>query len=353
MMAMVNRFPEARRTTINDVASLAGVSKATVSKFLSTTDYYMSQETRAKIERAIEELNYHPNALAQGLSSRRSYAIGVVVASITNPFYPELVAGVEEVIDPAGYTLLLGAIAESKAKEAAVVRTMIQRRVDGAIIASATMRDGGVQQLVKAGINVVVASRELAKPVADTVVIDNRMGGRLAAEHLRQHGFEQAVYLTGPLDVLAFRHRLEGFRSVYGEADGALHIARSSELSDATEAAASLLAGLRRPAAVFAASDTLAVGLMTAAHSLGVSVPEDIALIGFDNVWVGQVPGVSLTTVDSKARQVGAVAAGILAERIGRHPSGSPGGRTPPERRVLAPELVVRGSCGCRRTATT
>ncbi|MFF2848735.1 LacI family DNA-binding transcriptional regulator [Streptomyces sp. NPDC058001] len=344
---MVNRFPVTPRTTINDVASLAGVSKATVSKYLSATDYYVSQQTRAKIESAIKELNYYPNALAQGLSSRRSYAIGVVVASITNPFYPELVAGVEEVIDPAGYTLLLGASAENSDKEADVVRTMIQRRVDGAIVASATMRDGSVQQLVNAGINVVVASRELARPLVDTVVIDNRMGGRMAAEHLKRHGHVRAAFLTGPLDVLAFRQRFEGFRSVYRETESTVHLARTSELAEATHAAADLLRDLRGPTAVFAANDTLALGLMTAAHEAGLSVPEDIALIGFDDIWVGRVPGVSLTTVNSKARQVGAVAAGMLAERIGRHPGENRDARTSPQRRVLAPELVVRGSCGC------
>ncbi|MEV6986734.1 LacI family DNA-binding transcriptional regulator [Sphaerisporangium sp. NPDC051017] len=344
---MVNRFPVTPRTTIKDVALLAGVSKATVSKFLSATDYYVSEKTREKIESAIKELNYYPNALAQGLSSRRSYAIGVVVASITNPFYPELVAGVEEVIDPAGYTLLLGTSAENSDKEADVVRTMIQRRVDGAIVASAFMRDGSVQRLVNAGINVIVASRELARPLVDTVVIDNRLGGRMAAEHLRGHGFGRAVFLSGPLDVLAFRQRFEGFRSVYREADSAVHLARTSELAEATEAAFDLLRDLPRPSAVCAANDTLALGLMTAAHTLGLRIPDDIALIGFDDIWVGRIPGVSLTTVDSRARQVGAVAAGLLAERIGRHPGESRGARKPPERHVLAPQLIVRGSCGC------
>jgi LacI family transcriptional regulator len=342
---VVNRFPTLDRTTITDVALTAGVAKATVSKFLSPTEYYMSVKTRERIEKAIRELDYRPNALAQSLSTRRSMTVGVLVASIANPFYPELVAGVEDVIVEAGYTLLLGSCSESPEREAGVVRSMIDRHVDGVIVASSRMRDRGVQDLLGAGTKVVVASRELVTHISDTVAVDNRLGGRLAALHLRdEHHFTSAAFL-GVEEVLAFRHRLVGFRSVFGD-KAPTFFASSTGLEDATGAAAAMLAR-HRPRAVFAASDTLAFGVMSAAERLGLLIPGDLALVGFDDIWVSGIPGVSLTTVSSRARQVGQMAATMLGEQMANNNADAQTQTSPPRRVLVTPELVVRRSCGC------
>lgn len=228
---MVNRFPTAGRATIADVAARAGVAKSTVSKYLSDGDYYVSPSTREKIKSAIEYLDYQPSAFAQSLSKRRSTTVGVMVASIVNPFYPELVAGIEEIVEPAGFTMLLGSSGQSRQREADVVGAMIKQRVEGVVLTSATMDDREVARLVTAGTQVVVASRELqGELVADTVVVDNRQGGYLAAQHLREHGHTTATLVTGPLDVAAFRHRAEGFRIAYGERNGAILTLTSSDM---------------------------------------------------------------------------------------------------------------------------
>ncbi|MGV9799163.1 LacI family DNA-binding transcriptional regulator [Mycobacterium sp. NPDC003449] len=339
---MGNRFP--KRATIMDVAARASVSKATVSKYLNASGaYYVSRTTRRRIEDAIAELDYQPNASAQSLATKRSNVIGVLVPSVANPFYAELVAGVEDVINSTGYTLLLGSSEEDAARELDVVNAMIRRRVDGVVVSAATVKDRWVRRFVDAGIAVVVASRELSGPALDTVVIDNRGGGVLAARHLEEHGHERAMFLTGPLNVAPFRLRLDGFRAVYGDAADIVE-ATGNDLEIATAAAREMLGRADPPRAVFAATDTIALGVLSAADEAGLSVPDDLAVIGFDDIWVSRLPGIKLTTIDSKTRPVGRAAANMLTQQLegaGRDTSGRP------QRMVLRSELVVRRTCGC------
>ncbi|MFC5827338.1 LacI family DNA-binding transcriptional regulator [Nonomuraea insulae] len=339
---MGNRFPK-QRATIEDVAARAGVSKATVSKCLNPAgDYYVSRTTRRKIEDAIAELDYQPNALAQSLTSQRTNAIGVLVASVANPFYSELVAGVEDVAGPAQYTLLLGSSEGSATREADLINSMIQRRVDGVVVSTATIKDRAVRRLVDAGVAVVVASREVASPALDTVVIDNQDGGRLVGKHLQEHGHPRVTYLSGSLDIAPFRLRLDGIRSVYGERADVVETT-ATDLETATAQARVLLRAGSPPDAIFAATDTMALGVLAAAGELGVSVPGELAVIGFDDIWVSRMPGVALTTVDSKAHAIGRTAAHLLTQRLRTR-----GGDDPrPQRMVLRSDLVVRRSCGC------
>ncbi len=351
---MVNRFPTTGRATIADVAARAGVAKSTVSKYLSDGGYYVSPSTREKIRTAIEHLDYQPSAFAQSLSKRRSNTVGVMVASIANPFYPELVAGVEEVVEPAGYTMLLGSSGQSRQREADVVGAMIKQRVEGVVVTSSTMHDREVARLVTAGTQVVVASRELqGELIADTVVVDNRRGAYLAAQHLHDHGHATATLVTGPLDVSAFRHRAEGFRAAYGERSGAVLPLANSEMTEVVGPVAELLGGPDRPTAVLAATDSIALGVMTAAAALCLDVPRDLAIIGFDNIWFGQVPNVGLTTVEGHAHRIGTVAAERLVDRIDSRRSGRPGPPPPPKRVVVKADVVRRSSCGCSPPLTT
>ncbi|RMB81113.1 hypothetical protein CTZ28_36650 [Streptomyces shenzhenensis] len=350
---MENRFPTTARATIADVAAYAGVAKSTVSKYLSDGNYYVSPATREKIRAAIEHLDYQPSAFAQGLSKRRTNTIGVMVASIANPFYPELVAGVEKVIEAAGYTMLLGSSGQSRQKEADLVDALIKQRVEGVVVTSATMHDREVARLVEAGVDVVVASRELqGELIADTVVVDNRRGGYLAAQHLRDHGHTTATLVTGPLDVVAFQHRAEGFRAVYGEGKGTVLMLSNSDMTTAVDPVADLLAGPERPSAVLAASDTIALGVMTAATTQHLGIPRDLAVIGFDNIWVSQVPNVGLATIEGHAHRVGTVAAERLVDRITSRRAAPFGPPPPPERVVINADLVRRASCGCSSAHT-
>lgn len=347
-----NRFPTrrgAQRATITDVAAAAGVSKATVSKFLGDKGYYISAETRERIAAAVRELEFQPNAIAQGLSNRRSNTVGVIVASITNPFYPELIAGVEEVIGESEYTLLLGSTDGRPAKEADLVRSMLQRQVDGLIMAAVTMEDEAVARLVESDVDVVLASRALDATPADTVVIDNVLGARLAVEHLLGHGHRRIAHIAGPLNVVPFRLRRDGYldalRSGGLDVDERL-VGDADTEAGAAGAMASVLAVADPSTAVFVANDRMAIEVLEFCAARRIRVPGDLAVVGFDNVWVGRLSGVGLTSVDSRARAVGRTAAETLARRIrARHVDHSE--VAPPERVVLRPDLVVRRSCGC------
>ncbi|GAA0572977.1 LacI family DNA-binding transcriptional regulator [Paractinoplanes ferrugineus] len=348
---MRNRFPSSRpagqRATISDVAAAAGVSKATVSKFLGgNKNYYIASETRERIAKAIEDLQFAPNAIAQGLSNRRTDTIGVIVASITNPFYPELIAGVEEALGGSEYTLLLGSTDEQPAKEAALVRSMLQRRVDGLIMAAVTMDDAEVSRLVDTDVDVVLASRGLDTTLADTVVIDNLTGARQAVEHLLGHGHRRIAHLAGPADVVPFRYRIEGYREAMADAglDGDERLVASGNPAEAMTA---LLTLPDPPTAVFVANDRMAIEVLEFCAGRGIEVPQELAVVGFDNVWVGRLSGVGLTSVDSKARAVGRKAAEVLAGRIRARHADTVQLPAPPERTVLQPELVIRRSCGC------
>ena len=215
-LGMGNRFPtSSRRATITDVASLAGVSKGTVSKFLGDGDYYISEATRARIADAVAELDFQPNAIARGLVRRRTQTIGVVVASVVNPLYPDLITGIDEVLGSSGYTLIFGSTEGLAAKEADVVRSMQQRQVDGIVMASVTLQDGEVSQLVDSGLDVVLASRHLKRSdLVDAVVIDNEDGARQAVEHLIAHGHQRIAHIAGPQDVYPFEIRRNTYQRV-------------------------------------------------------------------------------------------------------------------------------------------
>jgi DNA-binding LacI/PurR family transcriptional regulator len=351
-LPMGNRFPTtSKRATIADVAVLAGVSKGTVSKFLGDGDYYIADATRTRIADAVAELDFQPNAIARGLVRRRTQTIGVIVASVVNPLYPDLITGIDEVLGSSDYTLIFASTEGSAAKEAAVVRSMQQRQVDGIVMASVTLRDGEVSQLVESGLDVVLASRHLKRSdLVDAVVIDNEDGARQAVEHLVAHGHQRIAHVAGPQDVYPFEIRRDTYERVLTQAglssSGLLAQAGSTGQEAGAAAIEQLLDMPDRPTAVFVASDGLAIGVIEACAARGVRIPDDLAIVGFDNIWVGAMHGVQLTTVDSRARDIGREAAQRLVDRIENRWSGHTT-EAAPELRVLPTRLVRRRTCGC------
>lgn len=349
---MGNRFPStSRRATISDVAALAGVSKGTVSKFLGDGDYYIAEATRTRIAAAVAELDFQPNAIARGLVRRRTQTVGVIVASVVNPLYPDLITGIDEVLDSSDYTLIFASTEGSATKEAAVVRSMQQRQVDGIIMASVTLQDGEVSQLVDVGLDVVLASRHLKRSdLVDAVVIDNEDGARQAVEHLIAHGHQRVAHIAGPQDVYPFEIRRDTYERVLRQAgldaEGLISFAEGTRQEAGAAAIERLLDLPEPPTAVFVASDGLAIGVIEACAARGVRIPEDLAIIGFDNVWVGAMHGVQLTTVDSRAREIGREAARQLVNRIqARWDGDAP--EASPRLQVLPARLVRRATCGC------
>lgn len=309
------------RATMQDVARRAGVTKGTVSKYLNAgAGYYVAAETRARIEAAIRELDFEPNAIAQGLTQNRTMTIGLVAADIRNPFYPDLVAGVQRIVEPAGYTLVLGSSGSDPERERAIVRSMLRRQVDGVILSSARMRESELESLIQSGVRVVLASRNLLELVTDTVVTDNRAGGQLAVEHLARLGHRRIAHIAGPQDVVPFRDRLEGFRlgmQAHGlDVDESLIQEVSSSFAGGADVAERIFSHSPMPTAIFVANDNIALRVMDVARKHALRIPEDVSIVGFDNIALAENSFIALTTIDSQAGLLGEDAATMLLDRL-------------------------------------
>ena len=321
--ALARPSKKSTRSTIQDVAMQAGVTKSTVSKYLNAGSggYYVSTRTRERIEAAIESLDFEPSLIAQGLTQNRTMTIGLIAADIRNPFYPDLVAGVQDVVEAAGYTLLLGSSNSDPEREMAIARSMIRRRVDGVILGSARMQAEDIESLMESGLRFVLASRDLPNLVTDSVTVDNRAGAELAVDHLIELGHRSIAHVAGPQDVVPFRNRLWGYRHAlvrHGiDPDDALTIlARSSTSEAGATATRTLLSRPVPPTAIFLGNDNMALGAMDAARQLGLRIPEDISIVGFDNIALAANSFISLTTIDSRAGELGAHAAQLLLDRL-------------------------------------
>jgi acyl-CoA reductase-like NAD-dependent aldehyde dehydrogenase/DNA-binding LacI/PurR family transcriptional regulator len=340
--------PPPRRATIRDVAAAAGVSPGTVSKHL-TGRPYVSEAMRDRVQRAIDELDFRPDGMARALATGRSKVLGVVVASLANPFYTELVEAIDREATAAGYSLFLATTDRDPVRQREVVAAMLEKGVDGLVLAHVAASDREALRDALRGKAHVLASRHFEGSDDDYVVIDGAAGSRLAAEHLAALGHRRIGYVSGPPAVVQFRARREGFLAALGELGVDVDPGRvvdapgSSWLGAGHEALDRLLLlpADRRPTAIHTANDLLALGVLQRATARGLRIPGDLSVVGFDNIAFGAISIVPLTTVDARIGDIGAGAARILIQRLAA--GAQPGARTPVQH-VLAPSLVVRGS---------
>ncbi|CAM3560409.1 LacI family DNA-binding transcriptional regulator [Occultella aeris] len=329
------------KPTINDVAARAGVSKATVSKYLNVAlGYSVAPKTRKKIEDAIRELDFHPNPIARSLTSGSSMTIGLVIADIKNPFFPDLVASVQEVVEAGGYNLILGSSGRDTGREIEIIRSMVQRRVDGLVLASVQGGSRDLEFVEELGLPTVLASRDLPELIWDTVVIDNIQGAEIAVKHLRDLGHTRIGYVGSNPTVKPFLDRLHGFEAATADLPEAVTVTVGSMMEDGRLGTHELLARTPRPTALHFANDVMALGGLVACAELALSVPWDVSIIGHDNITAGSLPGIGLTTVDSAAAWVGARAAEMLLQRI----RGEVVERESPQLVMRPAKLILRSS---------
>jgi len=326
----------ARPPTIRTVAARAGVSKSLVSLVLQNSPR-VSEERRAAVRAAMDELGYRPDPAARSLAERRTRTIGVVLDDLTNPWYVDLLAGLRPVLHEHGLRPLLA----DGATEPDAVAALSDLRVDGIVVVG-TPSDAVVAQVVGLGgvVPVVVAgTRESRLDGADAVANDDDAGARLATEHLVEQGHRRIAHIVGEGEVGGLR------RAGHAAAMGAAGLTERCVEGDWTEetghrVARDLLAGPDRPTAILAANDLSAVGALTAADELGVAVPGELSVVGYDDTVFARLTRLSLTTVDSHIAEVGKAAGEALTARLA---GGDPGAATT---RLITPTLVVRGSTG-------
>jgi LacI family transcriptional regulator len=331
------------RATIIDVAREAGVSTTTVSHVLNGTRS-VAEPTRQRVLAAIERLNYEVNSLAQSLKSDRSQTIGLLVTDISNPFFTSLVRGVEDVANAAGYGVMLCNTDENSDKELTYLRMLRRKRVDAILMAPTGIRQSLVDQLIGLGFPLVCFDRPPPGAACDTVLVDNVGGARQAVSHLVELGHRRVGVITGLSGVGTTNERLEGYmRAMAGHGlpvDRELVRVGNSRLDGGFREMLDLLDLPTPPTAVFTTNNLMTLGALGALESRRVSVPHDVAIVGFDDFEWAAVLRPRLTAVAQPTYEIGATAARMLIDRIeGR-------GGSEPRRVVLPTRLIVRESCG-------
>jgi DNA-binding LacI/PurR family transcriptional regulator len=338
-----------RRVTVRDVAARAGVSQPTVSLVLGGHPRArVAADTRERIMQAAAELGYRPNVIARGLARRRSYAIGLLVPDLRNPFYAEIVSGAERVAAQEGYAVLLCDASEVGPHRH--LETLRERLVDGIILDAV-----GASELGEAafeGLNVVLIDEPSGR--VPFVASDAMGAGRTAAAHLIGLGHRRVAYMGPAADVYAFRMRERGFVQAMRSA-GATFDSDRLRRAPATVAGgmaamrAMLALGAGRPTAVFCANDLMAVGALKACAAAGVVVPRDLSVVGCDDIELATLVTPELTTIAVPARELGARAARTLCRQLAGEAETRAVGRALP--RALPVKLVVRGTTAVAPTA--
>lgn len=327
--------------TLHDVARAAGVSTATVSATINKTAY-VSPALQERVRKAIEEVGYHPDAIARSLKTRTTKTLGLLISDISNPFFTSVIRGIEDVATPQGYMLLLCNTDERLEKEQAYLRLLRSRRVDGVIMAPV----GGVEDYgdLRSAVGAPVVFIDRRVPVqADAVAVDNTQGARDVVRYLVSLGHRRIGVIAGLPKISTSEERLAGYHQALAEAGIALEPdllkVGYSRLEGGHEAARQLLALTKRPTAIFATNNLMTIGLMRAVAERGLQCPADISVACFDDFDWASVFHPRLTTVAQPTYEMGERAAELLLSRVG----GS--GGEEPLKVVLAPTLVIRDSC--------
>ncbi len=330
-------------STIKDVARLAGVSPATVSRVLNDSAG-VRPETRERVETAIRQLNFTPSVVAKGLREGRSGIIGAVVPDITSLFFMDVVKGLENTLTLNDYRLVVCDSQNQAKKERENCRWLLTGGVDALILIGPMQEQENLVELAEQGVPFGLFGRHLHHPNASTVNVDNRTATFRAVEHLISHGHREIGFISGTPGVTDGEERLVGFRdalSQYGLTFRPEWVQCGSFSEEGGARALELLmSGAERPTAVFAANDEMAIGALYQAKGLGLEVPKDLAVIGFDNVRLARLVSPALTTVNQPRLDAGFRLAQNMLQRLA--------GSADPERMILPADLVVRQSCGCR-----
>lgn len=325
------------RATIVDVANRAGVSKSLVSLVMRNSPS-VSDERRARVLKAAQELEYRPNAMARSLVRQRTYVIGVVISDFGNPFFAEVAGGIEEAALAADYRALFNSGDRDPAREGQALDTLLQLRTDGIVLTGPAIEEQLVRRVAKET-PVVVATRGSRSRFFDSVVADDVAGARLAVEHLISLGHRRISHLTGGEGAGASNRRL-GYESVMREV-GLRPVLVEGDYTEQTalDVAATIFDGKSMPTAVFAPNDFAAIGLLQALDDRGLNVPDDVSVVGYDDTWLAGLARIGLTTVHQDPRGIGSTAVSLLLERLD-------GDRTSARHVVRKPELTIRSTTG-------
>lgn len=337
------RDSSTRSVSVKDVAAAAGVSLGTVSNVMNRPDI-VSASTRDHVLAVIEQLGFVRNNAARQLRAGTNLSVGMIVLDVRNPFFTDVAQGVETRLGEHRRPLILGNSAQDPERESMYLDLFEEQRVSGLLITPVGRVLPRLRRLRERGIAVVVVDRRVGSREFTSISVDDKRGGRLAAEHLVATGRRRIAFVGGPHTLNQVKHRLRGAEEVVDAARGARLTFVETTAMDAaagSRAAEELLAlsPRARPDAILAANDLVALGALQALTLAGMRVPDDVALIGYDDIDFAASAAIPLSSVRQPRDQLGSLAADMLLELIG-----NPGSRV--RDMVLEPELVVRRSTG-------
>jgi LacI family transcriptional regulator len=330
-----------RRVNIQEVAKEAGVSPSTVSRALNGFPG-ISEKTRERIVEIARKLNYRPNYRGQILTTQSTKNIGLLITDIANPFFPELVMGAEEYASKSGYTVLLGNTSESEEKETNYLDFFSRGPVDGIIISASRVSNEHIIMLAEDGLPIVVINRTLEHPKVSYVSTDMEKGGYLATMHLLRLGHSKIAFINGPKHSEVSQRRLEGYKKALKEAGVDYNsdlISFNVPVSESGyKEAIKLLCTGEAPTAIFTYNDVMAFGVIRAAKELGIKIPEELSVVGFDDIFFSSFTDPPLTTIRQLKEELGRMAVELLFKLMG-------GER---ESLLIEPELIIRNTTSRR-----
>jgi LacI family transcriptional regulator len=322
--------------TIRDVAKNAGVSPATVSRVLNNKGY-VSEEKKNRIEKVIKKMGFEPNLVARGLAKKTSNTLALIVSDIMNPFFPELAKGAEHVAHSNGYSLLLGNTKGADEEDNDYIKILMNKYIDGVIIATHDIDSQLLEKHTK--IPMVILEMENKIENACTIRVDNLQGSATATEHLISVGCKRIAHIYGPLYDQTAKERLQGYQNVICESSEREQIIVPGDftIDGGIAAVSQLLKDYPDVDGLFVGNDLMAVGVIKELSRLHIQVPEDIAVCGFDGIYLTKIMTPEITTIEQPIYKMGELAAEKLIERINNPHLNS-------EQIELKTELVIRQS---------
>lgn len=329
--------------TIHEVAKRAGVAPITVSRVINKSGYF-SADVRERVEAAIQDLGYVPNSLARSLRSKRTNTLALVVTDITNPFFTLIARGVEDVASDAGFTVIYCNTDESEAEEKKYVEMLLQKQVDGILLVPARSTSRQVEWIKAQNTPVVVLDRRIPEIEADIVRCDSESGAYQLTQLLLERGHRRIAMLSGQKEVSTAVDRVAGYQKAMleagiAESDHLIYFGGFSQQSGRQNASQALSLN-PRPTGIVAANNFIAIGVARYAQEIGLRIPEDVALVAFDDLPQSMVIFPFLTVVAQPGYEMGKKAAHLLLDRLSGNVSG------PCQEVILPSQLILRSSSG-------
>lgn len=334
------------KATIYDIAKEAGVSIATVSKVINGKGR-ISAETRSAVNAIMERFDFQPSVIASALTGKKTFTLGLLVPDVSNPFFAEIARAIEDQGHQLGYSVVMCNTDNKDEKVERYISLLLQKKVDGIIIATGIEKKEILEQLLAKNLPIVLIAREMPLVSVETVVVDDYAGGCLAANHLLELGHTKIAILAENQKVSSSRERMRGFRQTMADAgisfdENWLKIC-DYKVEDGKKNTLELLQNVNLPSAIFACNDLLAVGALQAAKQLKIEIPTELSIISFDNTILASVTNPTLTTIAQPMEQMGKLAVDLIVEHI-------KGDKHAKQRIVFRPELIIRESTASYKT---